>query len=73
VVYTDISRDGAGTGVNADAGQHFAEATGLSVILAGGVASLEDVQRARRAGLSGVIIGRALYDGSVDLGEALSC
>jgi phosphoribosylformimino-5-aminoimidazole carboxamide ribotide isomerase len=55
------------------ASQRLAEETGLSVIAAGGVASPADVQRVREAGLSGVIIGRALYEGQVSLEEALQC
>ena len=51
----------------------LAQQTGLSVIVSGGVRSLEDVRRAKAAGLSGVIIGRALYDGAISLPEALAC
>jgi phosphoribosylformimino-5-aminoimidazole carboxamide ribotide isomerase len=74
VIYTDISRDGVMTGVNAEATAQLAQATGLSVIAAGGVASLEDVQRCHalaKNGIGGVIIGRALYDGKVVLHEAI--
>jgi phosphoribosylformimino-5-aminoimidazole carboxamide ribotide isomerase len=74
VIYTDISRDGILTGVNAEATAQLAQATGLSVIAAGGVASLEDVQRCHalaKNGIGGVIIGRALYDGKVVLHEAI--
>jgi phosphoribosylformimino-5-aminoimidazole carboxamide ribotide isomerase len=60
-----------GTGLNLDATVELAQATGMHVIASGGVASLEDVQRTHEAGLSGVIIGRALYEGSVILEEAL--
>jgi phosphoribosylformimino-5-aminoimidazole carboxamide ribotide isomerase len=73
IVFTNIARDGVGTGVDVAAARHLAQATGLSVIASGGVASLEDVRRVRDAGLSGVIIGRALYDGTMDLGEVLTC
>jgi len=73
VIHTDIARDGVGTGVNVEASRALAEATGLAVIASGGVASLEDVCRARKAGLAGVVIGRALYEGQIDLQEALSC
>jgi phosphoribosylformimino-5-aminoimidazole carboxamide ribotide isomerase len=64
--------------VNVAATLALATATGLRVIASGGVASLEDVQRVRQAGtqsisLEGVIIGRALYEGQIDLGEALRC
>ncbi len=73
VVFTDIARDGVGSGVNVQATRNLAKSTGLSVIASGGVATLEDVQRVRRAGLAGVIIGRALYEGQIDLEEALQC
>jgi len=73
VVHTDIQRDGLGQGLNVEASQSLAEASGLSVIGSGGVASLNDVRRARESGLSGVIIGRALYEGSIALPEALKC
>lgn len=71
--YTEISRDGAGVGVDIESTARFAEATGLQVIASGGVGSLEDVQQVKQAGLSGVIIGRALYDGKIKLEEALRC
>jgi phosphoribosylformimino-5-aminoimidazole carboxamide ribotide isomerase len=73
-VYTDISRDGALTGVNLEACQLMGEQTGLQVIVSGGVAGPEDVRRARlaaRSNIYGLIIGRALYTGDVNLAEAL--
>lgn len=71
IIFTDVSRDGMGAGVNVAAAAHLARATGLNVIVAGGVASLADVRRTRQAGLEGVIIGRALYEGQVALEDAL--
>ena len=71
VIFTDVSRDGMGSGINLEATAQLAQATGLHVIASGGVASLEDVRRAYQAGLSGVIIGRALYEGQVAPGDAL--
>jgi phosphoribosylformimino-5-aminoimidazole carboxamide ribotide isomerase len=74
VVYTDISRDGVLSGVNVEATEALARSSGLEVIASGGVGSLEDVGRlleAAPAGIGGVIIGRALYEGQVDLAEAL--
>ncbi len=73
VVHTDIQRDGLGQGLNVEAARSLSEASGLRVIGSGGVASLNDVQRAREGGLSGVIIGRALYEGAIALPEALKC
>jgi len=72
VIFTDVARDGMGTGVNLEATAALARETGLDVIASGGVASLEDVERVYEAGLSGVIIGRALYEGHVDLRRALA-
>jgi len=73
IIYTDISRDGTGAGLNLAAAASLAQQTGLSVIVSGGVRSLDDVRGAKASGLSGVIIGRALYDGAIALAEALAC
>lgn len=75
-LYTDISRDGVLTGVNATGTAALAQATGLQVIASGGVASLDDIKRCKalaHQGVAGVITGRALYDGRIDLREALQC
>lgn len=71
VIFTDIRRDGMGRGLNLAATRSLADASGLEVIASGGVHTLEDVAAARQAGLAGAIIGRALYEGTVDLKEAL--
>jgi len=71
VVFTDIARDGVGSGVNIDHTKALAEASGLEVIASGGVRTLADIRRVREAGLAGVIIGRSLYEGTVTLAEAL--
>ncbi|MHB1295919.1 MAG: 1-(5-phosphoribosyl)-5-[(5-phosphoribosylamino)methylideneamino]imidazole-4-carboxamide isomerase [Anaerolineae bacterium] len=74
VVYTDVGRDGMLCGVNVEATADLAQRTGLEVIASGGVASLEDL-RALRAhadqGISGVIVGMALYRGAFTLPDAL--
>ncbi len=73
VVHTDIGRDGALSGVNGEASIELARETGLRVIASGGVSSLEDVLRLKnRAGIEGVIIGRALYTGAIDLRNLFS-
>jgi phosphoribosylformimino-5-aminoimidazole carboxamide ribotide isomerase len=75
IVATDISRDGAMTGIDADAVAGFAREVGIPVIASGGVSSLADIAalKAREAdGIAGAIIGRALYDGSIDPKAALS-
>ncbi len=73
VIYTDIGRDGMASGVDWQTAADLAEKTGLEVTAAGGVASLADVRGAKNAGLSGIIIGRALYEKRFTLSEALSC
>jgi phosphoribosylformimino-5-aminoimidazole carboxamide ribotide isomerase len=71
LIFTDVARDGMGQGLNLEATVRLADVTGLNVIASGGVDSLEDVRRTYEAGLSGVIIGRALYEGRVVLEDAL--
>ena len=70
-VFTDVARDGVGAGVNVEATAELSRRTGLHVIASGGVNSLEDIQRVREAGLAGVIVGRALYEGRVNLKKLL--
>ena len=70
-VLTDISRDGVSTGVNVASAVELQKATGLKVVASGGVSTIEDVRRVREAGLAGVIIGRALYDGKMSLRAAV--
>jgi phosphoribosylformimino-5-aminoimidazole carboxamide ribotide isomerase len=74
VVYTDIGRDGTLAGVNAAACAALAQAAGLAVIASGGVATLDDIRRVKAVeagGVEGVIVGKALYAGQVDLAQAL--
>jgi phosphoribosylformimino-5-aminoimidazole carboxamide ribotide isomerase len=71
VIFTDISRDGLGSGLNIQATRALADASKLDVIASGGVHTLEDVLAAHDANLAGVIVGRAIYDGSLDLKEAI--
>lgn len=74
IIYTDIERDGMQSGVNLPALTHLATASSVPVIAAGGVATLADVQAlyplSRTANLQGAISGRALYEGTLNLGEA---
>jgi phosphoribosylformimino-5-aminoimidazole carboxamide ribotide isomerase len=72
IIFTDISRDGLGSGLNISSTRALADAYGLDVIASGGVHTLDDVTAAREANLAGVIIGRALYEGTVDLKMALA-
>ena len=72
VIFTDISRDGLGSGLNITSTRELAEASGLEVIASGGVKTLDDVHAACEANLAGVIIGRALYERTIDLKAALT-
>lgn len=73
VVHTDIGRDGVLSGVNAAASIELARATGLKVIASGGVSSIEDVTSLKnQPEIEGVIIGRALYTGAIDLHDLLA-
>ncbi len=73
IIYTDIDRDGAMEGPNVPATEALAKAVSIPVIASGGVSSLNDLVRLRDTGvIAGAITGRALYDGAIDLKEALS-
>lgn len=74
VIYTDISRDGALTGPNLFAIEEMARKSGLSVIASGGVSSLSDLWALKRLaplGVNGVVVGKALYNGAINLSEAI--
>jgi phosphoribosylformimino-5-aminoimidazole carboxamide ribotide isomerase len=73
VIVTNIRQDGMGTGVDVSGAQALADSTGCEVIASGGVGCLEDIRAVREAGLSGVVVGKALYDGQFTLKEALTC
>lgn len=75
IIYTDISRDGTLSGVNIAATAKLAGAAGIPVIASGGVSSLEDIRAVKRVeggNVEGVIVGKAIYTGAVDLKEALA-
>lgn len=71
-VYTDISRDGTLTSPNFGAIEEISGGCDASLVISGGVSSKEHVGRLATLGVEGVIIGRALYTGDIDLGEAIS-
>lgn len=70
-VYTDIARDGMQTGIDDAAYARFADATGMQVVASGGISTLDDLERLARAGIPGAILGRALYEKSFTLREAI--
>jgi phosphoribosylformimino-5-aminoimidazole carboxamide ribotide isomerase len=71
IVYTDIGHDGMLLGPSIEAIERMLAASSVPVIAAGGVSDIEDVRRLRATGLAGVVIGRAIYESTVDLAEAL--
>ena len=74
IIYTDIDRDGTGAGPNMISTIALAQATDLPIIASGGVGNLEDLQLVREAeqyGVAGVVVGKALYDGSLNPADAL--
>jgi phosphoribosylformimino-5-aminoimidazole carboxamide ribotide isomerase len=71
IIYTDIARDGMLVGPNLTAMKKMAEAVSIEVIASGGVAGINDIIDLKSTGVTGVIVGKALYTGGVDLSEAL--
>jgi phosphoribosylformimino-5-aminoimidazole carboxamide ribotide isomerase len=72
IIYTDISRDGMLQGPNLAAMAEMNAAAGVPVIASGGVTTADDVAALARLGLDGCIIGRALYEGTLTLADALA-
>lgn len=71
IIFTDISRDGTGFGANLNETAELAQESGLQVIASGGFSQLPEVLSAKQLGLSGAILGRSLYEGKIDLKEAV--
>ena len=75
IIYTDIARDGMLQGPNLEATRALAEAAGIPVIASGGVSSLKDIENLlaiEKYGVTGVITGKAIYSGALNLREAVS-
>lgn len=72
VVYTDISRDGMLTGPNFEYTKRLVDETGLDIIASGGVGSEVDIDMIAEAGVEGVITGKAIYEGKINLANVLS-
>jgi phosphoribosylformimino-5-aminoimidazole carboxamide ribotide isomerase len=72
LVFTDIDRDGLLAGVNIAATAHLAAVLPIPVIASGGTANIEELAALKATGVAGAIVGRALYDGRIDLATALA-
>jgi phosphoribosylformimino-5-aminoimidazole carboxamide ribotide isomerase len=74
IIFTDIERDGMGTGLNFESTRNLTRSTSIPVIASGGVSRIEDIEQLMALeadGVVGVIVGRALYTGQIDLEEAI--
>ena len=74
IIYTDISRDGTLSGVNVAATAKLARESGVAIVASGGVKSIADIEALKpyeKAGIEGVIVGKSIYMGTLDLAEAI--
>lgn len=74
IIYTDISRDGTLSGVNVEATVKLAQESGVKIVASGGVKSLDDIKALKaqeNVGIEGVIAGKSIYMGTLDLAEAI--
>ena len=71
IIFTDISKDGTLSGVNAEQLKEINEACSANIIASGGVHTIEDIRICKQLGLYGTICGKSIYSGSLDLAEAV--
>ena len=71
IIYTDIAKDGTLSGTNLEAYRALVQISGLRVVASGGISSLEDIRQLKEMGVDGAILGKALYDGMLELEEVL--
>ena len=74
IIYTDIARDGTLEGVNVEATARLARESGIQIVASGGVKSVEDIRALKpyeKDGIEGVIVGKSIYMGTLDLQEAI--
>jgi len=71
IIYTDISKDGMMSGPNFERTRALVEAVEVPVVASGGVSTVEDVRKLAELGAAGAIVGRSLYEGTLDLAEAI--
>lgn len=72
IIYTDIGRDGMLSGPDISGLKELSSSTDIPIIASGGISSIEDIKRLLRIPIEGIIIGRAIYEGKIDLAEAIA-
>lgn len=70
IIFTDIARDGTLSGISVESTKKMVE-TGLDIIASGGAKSLDDIKAAKEIGCQGIILGKSIYNGNIDLEEAI--
>lgn len=73
VIYTDIQKDGMLEGPNFPIYESLVQKTTIKIIASGGIASIDDLVKLKKIGLEGAIVGKAYYEGKIDLKEAIRC
>ena len=71
IIYTDISKDGMMAGPNIERTKALAETVDIDIVAAGGVTAVDDIRKLKDMGIAGAIVGRAIYEGKIDLSEAI--
>lgn len=71
IIYTDISRDGTLSGANLSAYEELVKLKGLNVLASGGITYMDELKKLKAMGVCGAVLGKAIYDGALDLGEVV--
>lgn len=72
IIYTDITKDGMMVGPNIESTKEIIDATGVNIIASGGIAAMMDIEKADQIGSHGVIIGKAIYQGALNLSDVIN-
>ncbi|MPN31719.1 1-(5-phosphoribosyl)-5-[(5-phosphoribosylamino)methylideneamino] imidazole-4-carboxamide isomerase [bioreactor metagenome] len=72
IIYTDITKDGMMVGPNIESTKEIIDATGVKIIASGGISAMMDIEKADQIGSHGVIIGKAIYQGALNLADVIN-
>lgn len=72
IIYTDITKDGMMVGPNIESTKEIIDATGVNIITSGGISAMMDIEKADQIGSHGVIIGKAIYQGALNLADVIN-